>query len=62
VKGLYAKARGSELTQFTGITDPYETPEHPDIVIRTQGEEVERNVKYILDYIAARTGQRREAM
>jgi adenylylsulfate kinase len=62
VKGLYAKARGSELTQFTGITDPYEVPEHPDIVIRTQGEEVEHNVKCILDYIAARPSHRREAM
>lgn len=31
VKGLYAKARTGELTGFTGIDDPYELPEHPDL-------------------------------
>jgi len=33
VKGLYAKARAGELTGFTGVDDPYEAPEHPDVVI-----------------------------
>lgn len=33
-KGLYAKARAGELTGFTGIDDPYEPPEHPDLVLR----------------------------
>jgi len=33
VKGLYAKARAGELPGFTGIDDPYEAPEHPDLVI-----------------------------
>jgi bifunctional enzyme CysN/CysC len=32
-KGLYAKARAGELTGFTGIDDPYEPPESPDLVI-----------------------------
>ena len=32
-KGLYAKARAGELTGFTGIDDPYEAPEHADLVI-----------------------------
>lgn len=35
VKGLYAKARRGELTHFTGIDDPYETPTRPDITICT---------------------------
>ncbi len=35
VKGLYAKARRGEITQFTGIDDPYEKPENPEIVIET---------------------------
>jgi bifunctional enzyme CysN/CysC len=33
-KGLYAKARAGELTGFTGIDDPYEPPEHPELVLR----------------------------
>jgi bifunctional enzyme CysN/CysC len=34
-KGLYAKARSGELTGLTGVDDPYEAPEHPDLVIDT---------------------------
>jgi sulfate adenylyltransferase len=37
-KGLYAKARAGLLTHFTGIDDPYEAPEHPDVVIHTESE------------------------
>jgi sulfate adenylyltransferase len=37
-KGLYAKARAGLIKQFTGIDDPYEPPENPDVVIDTQGE------------------------
>ena len=33
-KGLYAKARAGELQGFTGIDDPYEAPEHPELVLR----------------------------
>ena len=32
-KGLYAKARKGIVKEFTGISDPYEVPEHPEIVI-----------------------------
>ncbi len=35
VKGLYKKARSGELANFTGVSSPYEVPEHPDIVIDT---------------------------
>ncbi len=34
-KGLYAKARAGEITQFTGVDDPYEAPENPDLVLDT---------------------------
>jgi bifunctional enzyme CysN/CysC len=34
-KGLYARARAGELRGFTGVDDPYERPEQPDVVIRT---------------------------
>jgi adenylyl-sulfate kinase len=33
-KGLYAKARAGEITGFTGVDDPYEAPEQPDLVLR----------------------------
>lgn len=36
-KGLYAKARAGIIPQFTGISDPYEAPEHAEIVIDTPG-------------------------
>ncbi len=35
VKGLYAKARAGELKGFTGIDDPYEPPDHPELELRT---------------------------
>lgn len=36
-KGLYAKARRGEIPEFTGISDPYEIPEHPELRIDTEG-------------------------
>jgi len=36
-KGLYARARAGLLDQFTGVSDPYETPEKPDLAIDTSG-------------------------
>ena len=35
-KGLYAKARAGIIKEFTGISDPYEEPEHAELVIRTE--------------------------
>src|ERR671937_578653 len=35
VKGLYAKARAGEIKEFTGISDPYEPPENPELVVET---------------------------
>jgi adenylylsulfate kinase len=34
-KGLYRKARAGEIADFTGVSDPYEPPESPDIVLET---------------------------
>lgn len=58
VKGLYAKARNAEIPHFTGIGDPYEPPEQPDIVIRTHTEDVGSNVSLILDYMSTKAGRR----
>ena len=48
VKGLYAKARAGEITQFTGIDDPYEEPLNPEIKIDTSKYSVEDSVDIIL--------------
>jgi adenylylsulfate kinase-like enzyme len=40
VKGLYKKALAGEVGQFTGISDPYEPPLNPDVVVRSDRETV----------------------
>ncbi len=52
VKGLYAKARRGEIRGFTGIDDPYEPPQEPEVHIQTVGHTPEENVQQILDYLA----------
>lgn len=51
VKGLYAKARRGEIKNFTGISSPFEAPEHPDITLDTSKLPVEESVKILLDYV-----------
>jgi adenylylsulfate kinase len=53
VKGLYAQARRGEITQFTGIDDAYEPPEHPEVVCRTAAESVEESAAKVLAYLEA---------
>ncbi len=48
VKGLYKKARNGEISNFTGITSPYEAPEHPDITVDTSKYSLEECVDIIL--------------
>ena len=50
-KGLYAKARKGEIKQFTGVDDPYEKPENPNLVIDTVNKTVEENVKLIITHL-----------
>ena len=47
-KGLYAKARRGEIEGFTGIDDPYEAPEHPEIVVDTVEQSPEANAETIV--------------
>ncbi len=54
VKGLYKKARKGEIQNFTGISDPYEVPTRPDLVINTQEVPVARAVRMILDRLKIR--------
>lgn len=51
VKGLYASARSGQIEQFTGISSPYEVPEHPDIVIDTTERELEECVDFLMEQI-----------
>ena len=47
-KGLYKKAMAGQIPQFTGVSDPYEEPEKPEIVVETDKESVEQSVNKIL--------------
>lgn len=50
-KGIYAQARRGEIKNFTGIDDPYETPEQAEIVIDTISSTVEQNARAIIAYL-----------
>jgi len=52
-KGLYKKARAGEIKNFTGIDDPYEAPENPEIHLSTDVMTLEEEVGIIIDYLAA---------
>lgn len=48
VKGLYKKAQTGQIRQFTGVDDPYEPPEKPEIAVNTELQTVEQSVVEIL--------------
>jgi len=48
VKGLYAQALAGQIPQFTGVSDPYEPPLDPEVVLHTDHEPVERSVAQVL--------------
>jgi adenylylsulfate kinase len=50
-KGLYAKARSGEIKEFTGISDPYEEPESPEIRVETHDKTPEESAEQILGYL-----------
>jgi len=51
VKGLYEKARKGIIKNFTGIDDPYEEPDNPEIVVETDRETIEESVNKIINYL-----------
>ncbi len=53
-KGLYARARRGEIAGFTGIDDPYEAPQHPEVVVETMNHTAEENATRILDLLIER--------
>ncbi len=48
VKGMYQKAIRGEIKEFTGISDPYEEPESPEILLQTDKETLEESVEIVL--------------
>ena len=52
VKGLYAKARRGEIKEFTGISSPFEVPEHPFISIDTSRQSLADSVKVLLEAVS----------
>jgi sulfate adenylyltransferase len=51
VKGMYAKARRGEIKGFTGIDDPYEPPDHAEIVLDTVANTPEQNAHVIVNWL-----------
>lgn len=52
VKGLYKKALAGEIKNFTGISDVYEEPKNPDLVLDTENESLEESVAKLLNYFS----------
>lgn len=52
-KGLYAQVRAGELTGFTGIDDPYEPPESPEVMLRPHEGGPAELARIVVDYITA---------
>jgi len=53
-KGHYAKARAGLLPHFTGVSDPYEPPSNPEVVVRSDQESVDESLSRILGVLATR--------
>ena len=48
VKGLYAKAFAGEIKEFTGVSDPYEAPENPELVVETETTPPDESARLII--------------
>ena len=54
VKGMYQKAVKGEISNFTGVDDPYQEPERPDLIIESDKESPEESAKGVLDLVKSR--------
>jgi adenylylsulfate kinase len=50
-KGIYKRARAGEIKEFTGVSAPYEEPENPEIILKTDEMSLEKCIKTILNYL-----------
>jgi adenylyl-sulfate kinase len=53
-KGLYARAFAGELPEFTGVSDPYEIPEQPELRVETEGRTAEECAREVIDLLGVR--------
>jgi len=54
VKGLYAKAFSGEIKEFTGVSDPYEAPENPELTLKTEEQEPAESAAALIQYLEER--------
>ena len=54
VKGLYQRARKGEIKDFTGINSPYEAPENPELIIKTDSLPLEESVEKVIELLITR--------
>jgi bifunctional enzyme CysN/CysC len=50
-KGLYRRAQAGQIKNFTGIDSPYERPEHPELVLKTESEAAEALAERVVTYL-----------
>lgn len=54
VKGLYKKALSGEIQNFTGVSDPYEEPQNPEVLVESDKDSVEDSLQRIISYLEER--------
>jgi sulfate adenylyltransferase/3'-phosphoadenosine 5'-phosphosulfate synthase len=54
VKGMYKKAMAGEIQNFTGVNDPYEEPEHPELILDTATESIEESAVRVIELLEER--------
>ncbi len=50
-KGIYKRAKAGEIKEFTGVSAPYEEPENPEIILKTDEMSLEKCIKTLLNYL-----------
>lgn len=51
VKGMYKKALAGEIKEFTGVNDPYEEPDNPELILETDKEKIVESVERVFDKV-----------
>jgi adenylylsulfate kinase-like enzyme len=54
VKGLYERARSGEIQAFTGVSDPYEEPLSPELVLETESESPDESAQKLVEHVQQR--------
>lgn len=57
-KGLYKQARAGKIPNFTGIHDPYEPPQHPELVLPSAEQSPDQLAQRVIDFLVAERGLR----